>query len=64
VLFATSYTSIVLNELGPHPLFITFYLATLLALTRAIAERQPRYWRLALVFGALAFNTIMIGFWL
>jgi dolichyl-phosphate-mannose-protein mannosyltransferase len=62
ILFATSYTSIILNELCPHPLYITFYLAALYLLTRAIREGRRGYWLAALVAGGFALNTLVVGF--
>lgn len=62
ILFATSYTSIILSELCPHPLYITFYLAALFALTKAVRQGERRYWLLAVVLSAIAANTLMVGF--
>lgn len=62
ILFATSYTTIVLTELCPHPLYITFYLAFLFTLTRAIRLGQRRDWWIAIALSALASATFMLGF--
>jgi hypothetical protein len=62
ILFSTSYTTIVLNELCPHPLYITLYLATLLVLTRAVRENSRKYWLLSLILGGVTVSAMMIGF--